>query len=85
MKTKLKPRAKHYLKIVGYTDEEISLIENSEYRYTFDYSGKLDEVSAIRRLGRETWLSGIARACFHGAVVKDCQRGSSVIYIERVI
>ena len=85
MKIKLKPRAKHYLKIVGYTDEEISLIENADYKYLFNYATKLDEVSAIRRLGREKWLSCIARACFHRVSVGECQRGSSVIYIERVI
>lgn len=81
---KLKLRAKHYLKMVGYTDEEITLIENTEYRYMYDYRNKIAEQLAVRRLGKESWLSGIARACFHKSAARQCRLGSKIIYIERI-
>lgn len=81
---KLKLRARHYLKMVGYTDEEITLIENTEYRYMYDYRNKITEQLAIRRLGKESWLSGIARACFHESAARQCRLGSKIIYIERI-
>ena len=81
----LTPRSKHYLKIVGYTDEDIFYIEQADYRYLFDYTSKVDESLAIKRLGRESWLSGIARARFHFSAVRECRLGNSIIYIERVI
>lgn len=82
---KLTPRAKHYLKNIGYNDEDIPEIENGTYKYFYDYGSRVSEEVAIKRLGREKWLSGIGRARFHRTAVRDCQKGNGIIYIERVI
>lgn len=83
--TKLKSRAKHYLKVVGYTDKEVSLIEESDYEYYNENRKRIAEDLAIKSLGRESWLSGIARARFHRSSARTCMYGNKIIYIERAI
>ena len=40
------------------------------------------EEEALKKLGRDRWLSGIGRACFHASAVRECKRGSETIYIK---
>ena len=81
---KLKHRDKLYLLRVGYTKEEIPDIEQNDFRYVKDFDRSITEDVAAKFVGRESWLSGVARACFHRTAVRDCLMGNSVIYIERL-
>ncbi len=82
---KMTNRVKHQLLVLGYNKEDLTDIENGRYRYFYDYSRRVSEETAIRRLGLEGWVSGIARARFHRTAVRECVLGNSIIYIERVI
>lgn len=81
---KLTTRAKHYLLVLGYNKEDFADIENGRYRYFHDYNREIAEEKAIRTLGVENWLSGVARACFHRTAVRTCRYGNKIIYIERI-
>jgi hypothetical protein len=81
---KLGHRERLYLLHVGYNEDEISDIERQNYKYTFNYGREVSEDLAIRRLGNRSWLSGIARACFHRIAVRDCQVGNAIISFERI-
>lgn len=77
-------KAKHYLLVLGYNKEDFADIENGRYRYLYNYEREIAGETAIRRLGVENWLSGVARACFHRTAVRTCRYGNDIIYIERI-
>lgn len=67
----------------GYTRNDFSQIEHAMRNDTTIYT--VDDVpiirdEAIRRLGRETWLSGIARSAFHATCVRETEDGESVYF-----
>lgn len=79
---KLTKKDKEYLLKIGYRPEDFRQIEEAEYKYYLDYEKRITVDEAIKKLGREGWLSGIGRACFHASSVRDCKRGKCIVYIN---
>lgn len=79
---KLTKKDKEFLKKIGYLDMDFSYIEKANYKYYLENNQRISEEEALKKLGRECWLSGIGRACFHASAASDCKRGSKIIYID---
>lgn len=79
---KLTKKDKVYLQGIGYLQMDLTQIEKTNYKYYFEYNQRISEEEALKKLGRECWLSGIGRACFHASAARECKRGSKIVYIE---
>lgn len=79
---KLTKKDKEFLKKIGYLEEDFNQIEKANYKYYIEYNQRISEEEALKKLGRDRWLSGICRACFHASAVRECKRGSETIYIK---
>lgn len=79
---KLTKKDKEFLKKNGYLEEDFNQIEKANYKYYIEYNQRISEEEALKKLGRDRWLSGIGRACFHASAVRECKRGSEIIYIN---
>ena len=85
---KLTNKDKEYLIAIGYNNDDLTAIENEikNIRYeVFDsISININQSEAIRILGRDTFLSGVARATFHNSAVRHHQTMSNVcVYFEK--
>lgn len=79
---KLKKKDKAFLKNIGYLEEDFNQIEKANYKYYIEYNQRISEEEALKKLGRDRWLTGIGRACFHASAVRECKHGSETIYIK---
>lgn len=78
---KLAKKDKVYLQSIGYLKTDFTQIKGANYKYYAEGNQKISEEEAIKKLGRECWLSGIGGACFHASSVRNCKCGSEIIYI----
>lgn len=78
---KLTKKDKVYLQSIGYLKTDFTQIEGVNYRYYAEGNREISEEEAIKKLGRECWLSGIGGACFHASSVRICKSGSEIVYI----
>lgn len=79
---KLTKKDKVYLQSIGYLKTDFTQIEGANYKYYAEGDQKISKEEALKKLGRDRWLSGIGRACFHASAVRECKRGSETIYIK---
>lgn len=79
---KLTKKDKEFLKKIGYLEMDFNQIEKANYKYYIEYNQRISEEEALKKLGRNRWLSGVGRACFHTSAVRECKRGSETIYIK---
>lgn len=86
-KIKLNPKDKKYLSEIGYLDEDIPQISRTVF--VFEYWPKkkagysIDAATAIRLVGRKSFISGIGRATFHWNAVSTNEHATKIVYIER--
>jgi len=94
----LTQRDKAYLMKIGYIDSDMPYIERAagSMRYehwkahkaaggTVHTEEKIDQERAVALVGKQAWLSGIARACFHASAVcetKGSRKGYSEVYFD---
>jgi hypothetical protein len=71
---KLTNKDKEYLIAIGYSDNDLTAIEdairNIRYEVFDSIPINITQKEAIRLLGREEFLSGVARATFHSSAVR---------------
>lgn len=79
---KLTKKDKEFLKKIGYLEMDFNQMEKANYKYYTEDNQRIGEKEALKKLGRDRWLSGIGRACFHASAVRECKRGSKTIYIN---
>ncbi len=85
---KLTDNDKKILMDWGYFEEDLSQIEKATRRtiYTISRSGekegKIPCLKAVELLGRETFLSGIARSAFHASSVRNIENTNDKIYFD---
>lgn len=85
---KLTDDDKKILMDLRYFEEDLSQIEKATRRtvYTISRSGRKEEnipcLKAVELLGRETFLSGIARSAFHMTSVRDIENTNDKIYFD---
>lgn len=87
----LTEKDREYLKSTGYLPEDLWQIEGTTWHCKVTLYQKVGEKTKKRKispkkamalLGREMYLSGIARATFHSSSCRECE-DESVIMIER--
>ena len=86
----LTQRDKTYLMRIGYLSCDLPYIERAvgsmKYEYwKADKEEKIDQERAIALLGKQAWLSGIGRACFHASAVRETKgshKGRSQVYFD---
>ena len=86
----LSKRDKTYLMKIGYLDSDMPYIEaavgSMKYEYwKADKKEKIDQERAITLVGKQAWLSGIGRACFHASAVrvtKGSHKGNYLVYFD---
>lgn len=85
---KLSIKDKEYLTAIGYSNTDLTAIENEIKNIrceVFDsISINITQKEAIRLLGRDQFLSGVARATFHSSAVRHHQTMTNVcVYFEK--
>lgn len=91
---KLTNKDKKYLITIGYNTEDFSEIEETTKYIRYEllpngnkskHSFKLNQKEVIEILGRDTFISGLGRATFHGSAVRNAetQQGTISIYFKR--
>lgn len=86
----LTKRDKTYLMKIGYLDSDMPYIEaavdSMKYEYwKADKKEKIDQERTITLVGKQAWLSGIGRACFHASAVrvtKGSHKGNYLVYFD---
>ena len=82
---KLTNKDKKYLIAIGYSDNDLTAIEDAirNIRYEVEVFDSIPinitQKEAIRILGREEFLSGVARATFHSSAVRHHQTMTNVV------
>lgn len=94
---KLTEKDKAYLKGIHMTEEDFGQIEAAmgcstyevmTYKAGSDYGGKpveekrITRLGAVRLLGREGWLSGLARSAFHITAMREVGDGRRLVYFN---
>lgn len=69
---------------LGYSGEEVSYIERGEYHYSSLLKSKVSETFALAKVGKKSWLMGIAMASYNAACVCHYKNGNGEIRIRRV-
>lgn len=78
---KLTESDRKYLKKTGHKKKEIDRIEVATSLTRYEYGGKLIcDVTAAELLGREAYLSGIARSAFHWSAARKTPGGETVFF-----
>ena len=90
---KLTNKDKNYLIAIGYLTEDLNEIENATRTMFLEMFSNNDEnipdvrinqKQAITLLGREAFLSGVARATFHSTAIRVCTSTPNMsVYFER--
>lgn len=86
----LSKRDKTYLMKIGYLSSDIPYIETAVGSMKYEYwkrhgEEKIDQERAIALVGKQAWLSGIGRACFHASAVrvtKGSHKGNYLVYFD---
>lgn len=86
----LTKRDKTYLMKIGYLSSDMPYIEAAVGSMKYEYWGKhgeekIDRERAIALVGKQAWLSGIGRACFHASAVRETKgshKGRSQVYFD---
>lgn len=89
---RLTKRDKSYLLGVGYLESDLFWIEkdvNETMRYKHSHrNGKEEAITrerAIELVGKQAWLSGVARACFHASSARETKgspSGKACVYFD---
>lgn len=88
----LTKRDKAYLMKIGYLSCDLPYIERAVGSMKYEYwkrhgEEKIDRERAITLVGKQAWLSGIGRACFHASAVRETKgshKGRSEVFFENV-
>jgi len=86
----LSKRDKTYLMKIGYLSSDMPYIEAAVGSMKYEYwkkhgEEKIDRERAIALVGKQAWLSGIGRACFHASAVRETKglhKGRSQVYFD---
>lgn len=82
---KLTNKDKEYLIAIGYSDNDLTAIEDAirNIRYEVEVFDSIPinitQKEAIRILGREEFLNGVARTTFHSSAVRHHQTMTNVV------
>ena len=71
------------LKKWGYLDRDMPQIERAASVKITTYelgSERISRAKALEILGRETWLSGLARSAFHWSAARNAADGKTVFF-----
>ena len=81
---KLTANDKELLATWGYPENDFEQIEEAIHRttYTLDFKTRLSPKAVIECLGRELFLSGIARSTFHWTAVRADANGHHTIHFD---
>lgn len=90
---KLTNKDKNYLISIGYHTEDLNEIEKATKTMFYEMFSNTDknipdvrvnQKQAITLLGKESFLSGVARATFHRTAVRVCTSTPNIsVYFER--
>lgn len=77
---KLTANDKELLTKWGFPKNDVEQIEEAIHNttYTLDFKTRLSPKAVVERLGRETFLSGIARSAFHWTSVRNDADGHAI-------
>lgn len=65
----------------GHTEHDFAQIEEATRRTTYSYCGeRINREKAISLLGREQYLSGIARSAFHYTAMRETEDDQAVYF-----
>lgn len=87
----LTKRDKAYLMKIGYLDSDMPYIEAAVDSMKYEYwkgqghgEEEIDQEKAIALVGKQAWLSGVGRACFHSSAVRETKysHGRNCVYFE---
>ena len=81
---KLTANDKKLLTTWGYPENDFEQIEEAIHRttYTLDFKTRLSPKAVVERLGRETFLSGIAQSTVHWTAVRADANGHHTIHFD---
>lgn len=78
-KIKLTGSDKQYLVSIGHVESDFIQIEQAIGYITYTINGKrISRKKAIEKLGRNAWLSGVARSAFHWSGVRITDDGTEI-------
>ena len=78
---KLSESDKEYLFEIGYTMKDVPQIEQASKKTYFSYKGKrISGSKAIELIGRENFLSSIARSAYHWTAARETSEGNMVLF-----
>ena len=89
---KLTNNDKTYLLSIGYANDDLNEIENTTRKMSYELYSMSDDSfpdisitqkQAITLLGKESFLSGIARATFHSTAIQTIKGFNAAVYFER--
>lgn len=90
---KLTNKDKNYLISIGYLTEDFNEIENATRTMFYEMfftnrdgiipDVRINQKKAITLLGREEFLSGVARATFHSTAIRGAIIPNISVYFER--
>lgn len=69
---------------LGYSGEEVNYIGRGEYSYSSLLKAKVSERFAVSKIGKKSWLKGIASASYKTAAVCHYKNGNGEIRIKRI-
>lgn len=69
---------------LGYSEEEVNYIERGEYSYSSLLKSKVSETFVLTKVGKKSWLMGIAMASYNAACVCHYKNGNGEIRIKRL-
>ena len=77
---KLTVNDKELLATWGYPENDFEQIEEAIHNtaYTLDFKTRLSPKAVVERLGRELFLSGLARSAFHWTAVRNDVNGHAI-------
>ena len=74
------------LKSWGFKDEDMRQINEAAYRTKYTLGkNTIRRDEAIAALGREVWLSGIARSAFHYTAASTTNKGDTIFFNSRAL
>lgn len=83
---KLTDEDKTYLKGLGYHKKDLKQIAVATSLTAYTYKGHLIcDADACEVLGKEDYLSGIARSAFHWSASRETPEGETVLFDSRAL
>lgn len=72
---------KNFLSEIGYSEFDCKQIERASGKTCYEYENKrIGQKRAIELLGRENYLSGLARSAFHWSATRETPEGNFVSF-----